>query len=318
MVEQSLVPEVSEYYVYEYYIVETEAIFYVGMGKGRRAVSDYRNNECERIKSENDWTYRIVQESLSKEEAGALEEELIIKYREKGEPITNIQPGGAGEKVDSNSIAIAKYLLFLGKHNVVKMTHGDIYNESGAYSSLVSYLYNDENMYADIPAIVPENVEEIIKKYARDTYSEKEKEVGYIRYLLDLIEKGALKMHQAQLAEEFQKNATNISDIKKKRTYMSVPAIVPPNIGYYLRKYDINTVTEEERKVGNVKFVLRLREEGIINIQNNQIAEVLGVSTYYVYDIKRPPDEKKNRYPYPEVRPEPDIMVKLTPFFALK
>ena len=315
-----MISVLGEYYVYEYFIKDTQEIFYVGMGKGRRATTDSRNLECEKIKKEFEWDYRIVRDNLTEQEASDLEVQLILSYREAEQPLTNIKPGGVGEKIDEESIAKAKYLVFLIKHNVIKMTHNEVCEETGVYSSLVSYLYNDENnaLYPEIQHKVPNNIDDIIRRYNPRVYTEEEKKVGYIKYILELLDKGVIKMPQTQLASLFNMTPSNISSIKKEKTHVKIPAMVPDNIGDYLRDYDINIISEEERKVGNLKFILRLKEEGIINIQDKQISEILGVSSYYVADVKRLPDGKRNRYPYQEVRPDKDIMSQLTPFFVIK
>ncbi|WP_100402531.1 GIY-YIG nuclease family protein [Bacillus sp. FJAT-42315] len=306
-----------EYYVYEYFIKDTQEVFYVGMGKGNRVTTDTRNLECEKIKKEFEWSYRIVQDNLTEQEASVLEIQKIIDYREAGQPLTNIKPGGVGEKLDEDAIAKTKYLVFLNKHNVIKMTHNEVCEETGVYSSLVSCLYSDE-LYPEIQHKVPNDIDDIIRRYNTRTYTEEEKKVGYIKYILELLDKGVIKMPQTQLASLFNMTPSNISSIKKEKTHAKIPAIVPDNIGYYLREYDINIISEEERKIGNLKFILRLKEEGVINIQDKQVSEILGVSSYYVADVKRPPDEKRNRYSYQEVRPDKDIIAKLTPFFVVK
>lgn len=85
------------YIVYEFYVVETNEIFYVGqgkegrnkkLGKGERskAFDDvYYNNQCKS---------RIIYSDLSQEEAWRLEEETIAKYRHLGYPLVNVSSGG--------------------------------------------------------------------------------------------------------------------------------------------------------------------------------------------------------------------------------
>ena len=59
----------KDFYVYEYYIVSTQQVFYVGKGRRGRITEKSRNKDCLKIQSENDWGYRKVYTHLTDEEA---------------------------------------------------------------------------------------------------------------------------------------------------------------------------------------------------------------------------------------------------------
>ncbi|ASA22561.1 hypothetical protein [Paenibacillus donghaensis] len=87
----------NNYFVYEYYIENTQEVFYVGKGKGNRAVTGKRNQFCEDMKTTHDWSHRIIYDSLSEKDAFSKEKELIKFYRDNSDfRITNQTDGGDG------------------------------------------------------------------------------------------------------------------------------------------------------------------------------------------------------------------------------
>ena len=87
----------NSYYVYEYYVIETNEVFYVGKGSGNRVSSGKRNKFCEDMKKTHNWAYRIVKDNLTEQQAFSLEKELIKKYRETTTyRLTNVTDGGEG------------------------------------------------------------------------------------------------------------------------------------------------------------------------------------------------------------------------------
>ena len=85
------------FYVYEYYIVETGEIIYVGKGTGRRAKELYNRNKqfLETVKQFN-CKVRIYKDGLTNDEACELEIKRIAELREQGLAKCNISNGGDG------------------------------------------------------------------------------------------------------------------------------------------------------------------------------------------------------------------------------
>jgi predicted transcriptional regulator len=310
----SLVPVENEFYVYEYYIIESSEVFYVGKGKGDRAWKDIRNFDCEKVKSEYQWDIRIVKQGLTEDEALGIERELIIKYRNEGQILTNIMPGGI-KPTEKETVGYVKYILFLVEKGVLQISNAEIANLLLINQSTVWNISNSE-LYTEVEPIIPENINEIIKRYHVNAYSEDQVRAGNIKYVISLMEKGVLKLNQVQLAEYYGVTPTMVSYIKKEKSYTNVPMLVPEEIGDILKKFDIFFLSEEEKKRGMVMFILRLRNEGIIKITNREIGRILDVSEYLIAEFNRTNEDRK--YTFKEFRPSNEVMVKLAPYFLIK
>lgn len=86
------------FYVYEYFVIETGEVFYVGKGKGKRYLETKRRNKMfiDFYRTHN-CDVRIVYEGLSEEEAFSQEKALIKYYRENTDyRLTNQTEGGTG------------------------------------------------------------------------------------------------------------------------------------------------------------------------------------------------------------------------------
>lgn len=87
----------KEFYVYEYYMINTGEVFYIGKGKGKRAYTGKRNKFCTDMMNTHDWNIRIVADNLTEEEAFHKEKELIKYYKENTTyRLTNQTSGGDG------------------------------------------------------------------------------------------------------------------------------------------------------------------------------------------------------------------------------
>lgn len=89
----------NEFYVYEWYIIETNEVFYVGKGKkGRYKNINNRNKFFKDMYNTHNCDVRIIRNNLSEEEAFNLEKEIIKYYREnyKKYRLTNQTDGGDG------------------------------------------------------------------------------------------------------------------------------------------------------------------------------------------------------------------------------
>ena len=82
----------NKFYVYEWYIVSTNEVFYVGKGTGKRVTSaKSRCNLFEKIKSTYDTNYRIVFNDLSEEQALELEARQMLIRRLENNYLVNIE-----------------------------------------------------------------------------------------------------------------------------------------------------------------------------------------------------------------------------------
>ena len=88
-------PNEKLWYVYEWYIVETGQVFYVGQGVDNRYKTvKGRQNGFDEIYNSNKCEVRKVYEDLTQQESWDLEKELIEKRRSEGHPLTNNHKGG--------------------------------------------------------------------------------------------------------------------------------------------------------------------------------------------------------------------------------
>ena len=89
----------KQYYVYEWYILDTNEVFYVGKGKDNRVSSlRGRNKFFNDMHSSHECGYRIVKNNLSEKEAFDFEIYLIKHYRDNfpNYRLTNQTDGGEG------------------------------------------------------------------------------------------------------------------------------------------------------------------------------------------------------------------------------
>ena len=89
--------ETKKYYVYEWYNKETNYIFYVGKGTGRRASTRApaaRNTYFLNYINKYDCFWRYVKTGLSEKEALELEHKRILELRKTGQCSCNFDDGG--------------------------------------------------------------------------------------------------------------------------------------------------------------------------------------------------------------------------------
>lgn len=87
----------NNFYVYEWYIVETGEVFYVGKGTGSRRYDKKRRNQYFlNIVNKHDCKSRLVYSNITNEEACELERKLIAERWDKGEAYCNFTEGGTG------------------------------------------------------------------------------------------------------------------------------------------------------------------------------------------------------------------------------
>lgn len=90
--------ESLDYYVYEWFIKDTNEVFYVGKGKGRRYKNiTHRNKFFKDMYNTHDCDVRIVKNNLDEQTAFEEEKKLILFYRENTSyRLTNQTDGGDG------------------------------------------------------------------------------------------------------------------------------------------------------------------------------------------------------------------------------
>jgi len=85
------------FYVYEYYIIDTLEVFYVGKGTGRRFKDLHnRSNYFLSVYNKYNCAVKIIKDNLSNEEACALEKERIKELRNINQARCNFTDGGTG------------------------------------------------------------------------------------------------------------------------------------------------------------------------------------------------------------------------------
>lgn len=87
----------NKFYVYEWYNVDTEEVFYVGKGSKKRKdqIKNRNKNFLTYIETHNVLS-RIVKDNLTETEAFKIEKELIEFYWNKGQCSCNLMEGGTG------------------------------------------------------------------------------------------------------------------------------------------------------------------------------------------------------------------------------
>lgn len=105
------------YYVYEWYIVETGEIFYVGKGSGNRVTSmKDRNEYFKNIRKKHECNYRIVQCFDDEQAAYDFELEYGSKLKSEGKARACYVLGNYGRLIDDSVLAKMKPTQFKGKH----------------------------------------------------------------------------------------------------------------------------------------------------------------------------------------------------------
>ena len=86
-----------EFYVYEWFIVDTNEVFYVGKGKNNRYKQLKKNKFFMDMYNAHECDVRIIYDNLTENEAFEKEKEIIAYYRNNTEyRLTNVTNGGEG------------------------------------------------------------------------------------------------------------------------------------------------------------------------------------------------------------------------------
>jgi hypothetical protein len=87
------------FYVYVHKRADTNQVFYVGKGKGKRAFQVARkSSDWKRVVSSYGYRAEFLVSGIDEEFAFFAEQEAIDVYRKRGAPLTNITDGGRGVK----------------------------------------------------------------------------------------------------------------------------------------------------------------------------------------------------------------------------
>lgn len=90
--------ENKKYYVYAWFYIDTNEIFYIGKGKGNRCndIIHSRNSYFKNIVNSAKVDVKILYDNLTNEESLSIERKLIHEYWSKGECKANFHEGGCG------------------------------------------------------------------------------------------------------------------------------------------------------------------------------------------------------------------------------
>lgn len=141
----------NEFYVYEWFNIDTGEVFYVGKGKkGRYKETSQRNDYFKNYYNKYNCDVRKVRHKLEEDQAFNLEKELIEKYRNIGQCKCNLTDGGEGCTFQEGSWNdLFRKLQYL--HDV-KCAMDDMYNEEE---------YDSKNLQTKSL----DELEELYKKY---------------------------------------------------------------------------------------------------------------------------------------------------------
>ena len=134
----------NNFYVYEWFNMNTNEVFYVGKGtKNRYKNSQQRNAYFKNYYNKYKCDVRIVKSSLTEDEAFEMEKDLIEKYREIGQAQCNLTDGGEGCSFPLGSwndrFRKLQYLNMWGKFSI--MTNEEDYNPENLKEKSLEELY---------------------------------------------------------------------------------------------------------------------------------------------------------------------------------
>lgn len=87
----------KKFYVYKWFNIKTDEVFYIGKGSGKRYKDLYhRNKDFMEYYNNNSCSSEIIEYFELEEDAFKKEHELIQEYRKKGQAQANLDDGGKG------------------------------------------------------------------------------------------------------------------------------------------------------------------------------------------------------------------------------
>lgn len=141
----------NDFYVYEWYNVDTDEVFYVGKGRNDRYKNTTeRNNYFKNYYSKYNCNVRKVKENLEEQTAFDLEKELIKQYREIGQCKCNLTDGGEGASFPEgswddlyNKLKILNYGIWCAMDDMDNEEEYDYKNLKTKSLEELQKLYND-------------------------------------------------------------------------------------------------------------------------------------------------------------------------------
>lgn len=162
------------------------------------------------------------------------------------------------------------------------------------------------NIYKNIRMTIPDDIEEIIKKYHIDVLNDDEIKIANIKYLCELNKKGVIKATLKEIGDEFGISNTLVSNYEKEQVRADIAPKKPIDLHKYLCKYKPDRLTKEQLKWSMAKWVYDKKENGFLNMTNRDIADIFEISHGTIGDVNR-----KNIEP---IKPTQEILIKLHQF----
>lgn len=111
----------NSFYVYEWYNIITNEVFYVGKGSGKRYLNTTNRNQLfKKYILENEVSVRKIYENLTEEEAFTLEKKAMDYYKAKGQCQCNLAKAGSG---GLSSVWTSEFKEYWSKYNPMKEEH---------------------------------------------------------------------------------------------------------------------------------------------------------------------------------------------------
>lgn len=108
----------KKFYVYAWYNIDTNEIFYIGKGCGNRYKNlNKRNKKFLEYYNSHNTTSKIILNNLLEEEAFQKEQELTDFYRSQNQPLCNLIDGGYG---GYSKVWIDEMREYMSEHNPMK------------------------------------------------------------------------------------------------------------------------------------------------------------------------------------------------------
>ena len=113
-----------------------------------------------------------------------------------------------------------------------------------------------------------------------------EEKIVYIKYILFLRDNDLIKISDSNIYQEFSTHYKMLQDCKND-TYKDIDMIIPDNIDEILDKYHVDSLTEDEIKIANVKYLCSLNKKGVIKASLKEIGDEFGMSNSLVSNYEK-------------------------------
>lgn len=113
-----------------------------------------------------------------------------------------------------------------------------------------------------------------------------EEKIGYIKYILFLRDNNVINISDSNIFKEFSTHYKMLQDCKND-VYKNINMIIPDNIEEILEKYHVDSMTEDELKIANIKYLCHLNKKGVIKASLKEIGDEFGVSNTLVSNYEK-------------------------------